>query len=161
MNNGEYLELRIAYPTRARLFFISGLNKYYRLNRVEAGDYLPYRKEFPARGAAAAIMGCPTGTRFMRFGRFSMEGQPVASSQYATAPCTAFIVTRWKESRKALCPSAVGRHQSPRTRSQNDNDQPLLIYRPDQHADCYRALVSGHQSPALRPQALGTPRRGR
>ncbi len=59
MNNGEYLELRIAYPTRARLFFISGLNKYYRLNRVEAGDYLPYRKEFPARGAAAAIYGLP------------------------------------------------------------------------------------------------------
>jgi hypothetical protein len=57
MNNGEYLELRIAYPTRARLFFISGLNKYYRLNRVEAGDYLPYRKEFPAMGAPAAVYG--------------------------------------------------------------------------------------------------------
>jgi hypothetical protein len=59
MNNGEYLELRIAYPTRARLYQISGLNKYYRLNRIEVGDLVRYHKEFPERGDAVAVYELP------------------------------------------------------------------------------------------------------
>ena len=60
MNNGEYLELRIAYPTRARLYQINGLHsRSCALNRVEVGDLLPYRKEFPAMGDAVAIFGLP------------------------------------------------------------------------------------------------------
>ena len=59
MNDEGYIELRIAYPTRARLYRIDGLNKYYRLNRIEVGDYLPYRKEFPKGTDAVAVIGLP------------------------------------------------------------------------------------------------------
>jgi hypothetical protein len=60
VNGEEFIELRVQYPTRARLYRIDGLNsRSCTLNRVEVGDYLPYGKEFPKGGDAVAVYGLP------------------------------------------------------------------------------------------------------
>jgi hypothetical protein len=59
-NGDGFIELRVAYPTRARLFRIDGLDsRSCNLSRFEIGDYLDYRREYLTGGGAVAVYGLP------------------------------------------------------------------------------------------------------
>ena len=56
----EFLELRVGgYPSGARLYRVNGLNRLCNLNRVEVGNYLPYRREHLGDGSAVQVFGLP------------------------------------------------------------------------------------------------------